>query len=382
MPTAVAGCTTAKTPSPPPRAMSSRSRGASPGSRKGWFRKSLPSLRVQTWSVRSERIAPLSFPRTCMLITIATRPSGPGTIRCTSTRHSAQAEATSSKYSRMPEWPRYLRPLTASTDMNSISGWQTSSAASRSPALTASENTRTACSPGSPMPGSMPLRAGLPWLQRCRSSPISTPRIPGLDRRRGGPGSRTGACGAGSWPRSSSPTPRPARTGPSRPCWSSSSLGSCVEPPSRRCRTGTASRSTANRAASIGPEVLDGLHVGLRVVGLHRADDQDRVVRPLVPDRPGDLRRHAYQVPGGDVEDPFLQLELQRAGHDEVDLLLRLVPVAVAPLAAGLGRHAPPGEGDLLVPEVAGGAHPHLAGIVAQYVGDVVQAADGPVGRR
>ncbi len=58
------------------------------------------------WAVRSESGAPLSFPVMCMVISITTRPSALGTTRCTSTVHSFQAEAMSSKYCRMPAWPR------------------------------------------------------------------------------------------------------------------------------------------------------------------------------------------------------------------------------------------------------------------------------------
>ena len=73
-----------------------------------------------------------------------------------------------------------------------------------------------------------------------------------------------------------------------------------------------------------------------------------------------------------DLDDLVAELELQLAGEDEVDLLLRLVAVPVGALAAGVLRHPPVGDRDLLgADRVRDPAH--LAGVVAEPVVDVVE---------
>ena len=66
------------------------------------------------------------------------------------------------------------------------------------------------------------------------------------------------------------------------------------------------------------------------------------------------------------------ELELQLAGDDEVDLLLRLVPVPIRALAARVLRHATVRERDLLGTDRIRDP-PHLAGIVAQPILDLVE---------
>src|SRR4029078_4880371 len=99
-----------------------------------------------------------------------------------------------------------------------------------------------------------------------------------------------------------------------------------------------------------------------------------------VPDRAGDLRGHADDVALGHVHDLVLQLELERPRGHEVDLLLRPVTVAVAPLAARERRHPAPGEAHLLGAEVARGAHAHLTRVVAQHVRDLRERPDRVTG--
>jgi hypothetical protein len=115
--------------------------------------------------------------------------------------------------------------------------------------------------------------------------------------------------------------------------------------------------------------------VGVRIVEAHRADDELDVVGPVVPDRAHGRRRDPHGGPRPDVDDLVAELELQRPGRDEVDLLLRLVGMAVAALAARLRRHPPVRERDLLGADRLG-EHPHLAGVVAEHVGDVVGGRD------
>src|SRR5262245_29249619 len=153
------------------------------------------------------------------------------------------------------------------------------------------------------------------------------------------------------------------------------------------CSRTTASRRSRNVAPScdmpallLRPEALDHLHVVARVVASYRADDQHGVLGALVPDRADHLGRDPHHGSGGEVHHLVLELELEDAGDHEVDLLLGLVLVAVAALAARLGRHPPPGEADLLGAEGARGAHPHLAGIVAHHIRHLLELQDRVVG--
>jgi hypothetical protein len=70
-----------------------------------------------------------------------------------------------------------------------------------------------------------------------------------------------------------------------------------------------------------------------------------------------------------------LELELSPPRLDEHDLLQRLVPVAVGALAAGVLRHPPVRDRDLLGTDGVGDAA-HLAGVVAQPVVDVLELHD------
>src|SRR5215210_4668037 len=124
------------------------------------------------------------------------------------------------------------------------------------------------------------------------------------------------------------------------------------------------------------PEVLDALRVRARVLRLGGDHDHDRVVRPLVPYRAGHLRRHAHDRALGHVDHLVLELELERPGRHEVELFLGLVAVPVASLAARERWHPPPGEAHLLGAEVARGAHPHLARVVAEDVRYLFKGSD------
>ena len=89
--------------------------------------------------------------------------------------------------------------------------------------------------------------------------------------------------------------------------------------------------------------------------------------------------RHVYgatrtAVPALELDDVVVELELELARGDEVDLLLLLVPVAVRALAARVLRHAPVRERDLLGFEVVR-HHPHLAGVVPEDVVDLLERA-------
>ena len=66
------------------------------GLAEGLVAKELSVAEVQIWAVHSASDTPLPLPRACIVITISTRPSGPSVMRSTSTRHSSQADATSS----------------------------------------------------------------------------------------------------------------------------------------------------------------------------------------------------------------------------------------------------------------------------------------------
>src|SRR5262249_51712475 len=89
-------------------------------------------------------------------------------------------------------------------------------------------------------------------------------------------------------------------------------------------------------ARLLGPEVLHELGVALGIGDLRRDDHDVRVLRLVVPERARD--------PGGDTHGDrtldrdhlVVELRLEPARDEEVDLLLRPVPVPVAPLAAGV----------------------------------------------
>ena len=76
-----------------------------------------------------------------------------------------------------------------------------------------------------------------------------------------------------------------------------------------------------------------------------------------------------------DLDDLVAELELQLAGEDEVDLLLRLVPVAVRALAARVLRHPPVRDRNLLGADRVGDPA-HLARVVAEPVVDVLELDD------
>ena len=78
-----------------------------------------------------------------------------------------------------------------------------------------------------------------------------------------------------------------------------------------------------------GPEIRDGVGVTFRVGDAHRDDDEVRIVRLVVPDRPHHLGRDSDRRPGPRFDHLVAELELKPAADDEVDLLLRLVEVAV-----------------------------------------------------
>ena len=128
------------------------------------------------------------------------------------------------------------------------------------------------------------------------------------------------------------------------------------------------------------PEVLEVLGV---VGGSARHDlghdDELRVLGLVVPDGAPRLRRDTDGRAALELHDVVVQLELQLAGRDEVDLLLLLVAVAVRALAARVLRHAPIREGDLLGLEVTR-HHPHLARVVPEDVVHLLEALDRVVG--
>ena len=86
-------------------------------------------------------------------------------------------------------------------------------------------------------------------------------------------------------------------------------------------------------------------------------------------------------VPLLELDHVVVHLELELPRGDEVDLLLLLVAMTVRALAARVLGHPPVAEGDLLGTQGAG-EHPHLAGVVAQDVLDLVQPLDRVVGHR
>src|SRR3954465_3849040 len=96
------------------------------------------------------------------------------------------------------------------------------------------------------------------------------------------------------------------------------------------------------------PEVVDQLAPGAEVGAAGRADDQLGVLGPLVPDRADHLGCDPHRCEGPGLQDLVVELELELPGDHEVDLLLGVVAVAVAPLAAGPRGHPPVGERHLL----------------------------------
>src|SRR5471030_2975417 len=124
------------------------------------------------------------------------------------------------------------------------------------------------------------------------------------------------------------------------------------------------------------PEILAGfLGVATRIVDLHRDDHELRILRLVVPDAPPGLRWHANRLVLAELDDLVVQLELELPREDEVDLLLRLVPVPVRALAARVLRHSPVGQRGLLGPDRVGDPA-HLAGVVPQPVVHLVEPDD------
>src|SRR5262249_39667852 len=137
---------------------------------------------------------------------------------------------------------------------------------------------------------------------------------------------------------------------------------------------------TSDLAELFSPQVLDGLGVVGRAPGDDlRDDDQLGVLGLVVPDRAPGLRSDADRVAALQLEDLVVELELELARGDEVDLLLLLVAMAVRALATRVLRHPPVRECDLLRLEIAG-HHPHLAGVVAEDVHDLLGVLDRVVG--
>ena len=173
---------------------------------------------------------------------------------------------------------------------------------------------------------------------------------------------------------------RPTRRARRRPC-----LGRDVGPRAARTRRATARSESWAAARSCGrsePEPYSGQKFststassGASAGQLRRDDEQVPVLGLVVPDRARGRRRDADARGTDDLDHLVVQLELQAAAEDEVELLLRAVVMAVRALAAGVLRHPPVRDGDLLGLERPAHQH-HLARVVAERVGDVVDSLD------
>src|SRR6188472_1556528 len=139
----------------------------------------------------------------------------------------------------------------------------------------------------------------------------------------------------------------------------------------------------APRGGSVGPEPVLGDDLAAEVPDPDRAEDDLGVALTVVVDRAQRLRGDPHGRPRPRLEDVVADLEGDRPGGDEVDLLLGHVPVPVAAAPAGTGRHPTPGEGDLLGAEAVGvGEHLAEALVRRHVVGRVAAAADRVVAHR
>src|SRR5205807_5671568 len=95
----------------------------------------------------------------------------------------------------------------------------------------------------------------------------------------------------------------------------------------------------------------------------------------VAPDAAPRPRWNADRLVLAQLDDVIPELELQPAGDHKVDLLLRPVPVPVRALAARVLRHAPIRDRDLLSADRVRDP-PHLAGVIAQPVLDILDLHD------
>ena len=157
--------------------------------------------------------------------------------------------------------------------------------------------------------------------------PVRPHRRHAFPRRAASRAGRTGGSSAEARATASSTAPRwpsTSRTASRRSASRSRSTASA-----RACRARACARRRSRARASLGPEVLDDDRLVRRIVDPR---DDHRAPRPRARRSRRERttsRRDPHRRALAELDDLVVELELELPGEDEVDLLLRVVPVAV-----------------------------------------------------